>query len=281
MLALLAAVAAGCGGGGGGEGGDRDASPKLAGPPKAKEPLASAARRLAAELPSRDCGRLIRLMLHSFQRQATRPDAPVTDSECRYIKTEAANELRGFDVTRVADFGTAGFSEGDGGNARGGNVVGIVWMLDTDGSWKAAFEAVFRPQLSSRPQLVAEADKNAALLVAALRKEDCEGIWRGLNVASRFVRQAEGRRERFCHTLPKTYATSSTAFAQLEADPSVGPRPLGRTRDFAYYTLALRNGRYINLVLSGQLGNVGARAELKQHANPSALEILTARLPRK
>ena len=154
-------------------------------------------------------------------------------------------------------------------------------MLDTDGSWKAAFEAVFRPQLSAPPQRRRDADENAAVLVGALMKEDCDRIWRGLNVASRFVRQAEGRRERFCRTLPKTYATASSAFAQLKADPSVAPRPFGRTHDFSFYSLTLRNGRYINLVLSGQLGNVGARSELKQHADPSALEILTARLPRK
>jgi hypothetical protein len=108
---------------------------------------------------------------------------------------------------------------------------------------------------------------------------DCPALWRVLNVSSRFVRSSGGAQQRFCRGLPAAYRDPRSAFAQIKADPSPSLEPLGRTHDFSFYGLRLRNGRYMDLVLSGPLAGV-APAELKQHDNPTALEFVTVRQPR-
>jgi hypothetical protein len=278
LLLTVALSVAGCGGGGSGGGGKQHTTVDPSSAPVPKEKLASAAARLQRTLPSGDCKALIRLMLHSIER-GSKPDAPPTSRECAYMKTEAKRELRGYRVTKVSQFGTSGFTEGTGANAHTGMVVGIVWVLDADGSWKAVYEAIFRPQIGVAPEMLKESAANAVQLVSALRTGNCKELFRLLSVASRFVRGVDGNRERFCRGLPATYGNPSTAFAQIKADDHVTVGILGRTRDFAFYSIKLTNGRYMNLVLSGQLRTT-ALNELKQHANPSALELLTVRQPR-
>jgi hypothetical protein len=273
-VSLLVALA-GCGGGGGS---DKPAPVDPNAAPLPKEKLAIAAARLQRTLPSGDCKGLIRLMLHSIERGA-KPGTPASARECAYMKTEARNTLRGFKVTKVSQFGPSGFTEGTGASAHPGMVVGIVWLLDADGSWKAAYEAIFRPQIGVAPELLKESAANAVRLVSVLRTGNCNDLWRLLGVASRFVRGVDGNRERFCRSLPATYGNPSSAFAQIKADDHVTVGILGRTRDFAFYSIKLTNGRYMDLVLSGQLRTT-ALGELKQHANPSALELVTVRQPR-
>jgi hypothetical protein len=276
---VLALALAGCGGGGGDGGGShKPASADPDAPPVPKERLATAAARLQRTLPSGDCKALIRLMLHSIQR-GSEPGAPPTAGECRYIKTEAKKDLRGYRVTKVSQFGSSGFTEGTGANAIPGRVAGIVWLLDADGSWKAAYEAIFRPQIGVAPELLKESAANAVGLVSALRTGNCREFWRLLSVASRFVRGVDGNRERFCRGLPAVYRDRRSAFAQIKADDRVTVGLLGRTRDFGFYSVRLRNGRYMDLVLSGPL-RTSASEELGQHANPSALELVTVRQPR-
>jgi hypothetical protein len=273
LVALIAATAtlAGCGGG---NGETRPANPR----PQPKEPLSAAAARLERALPRRDCKELIRLMLHSVQRGGVAPDAPPTKRECAYIRTEAANQLRGFRLTKARVFGPAGLAEGSGGSSRPGHLVGIVWLLDSDASWKAAYQATYRPQIGLPPRLAAQADANARRLLTAVKAGDCADLWRVLNVVSRFVRSSAGRRDRFCSTLPATYRNPKSAFAQIKADPAPALETLGRTRDFSFYGVRLANGRYLDLVFSGPLANV-ARSELSQHDNPSVLEFVTVRQP--
>jgi hypothetical protein len=157
--------------------------------------------------------------------------------------------------------------------------VGILWLLDSDGSWKAAFEAIYRPQIGVTPFLPDRADANARRLVAAVKGGDCAALWHVLNVSSRFVRSSGGARRRFCRGLPAAYRDPASAFAQIKADPAPSLEPLGRTRDFSFYGLRLGNGRYMDLVLSGPLAGA-APDELKQHDNPTALEFVTVRQPR-
>jgi hypothetical protein len=269
-LVAVATMLAGCGGGTG-------ASKTTAGTrPEPKEPLSAAAHRLERALPRRDCKELIGLMLHSVQRGGTAPDAPPTKRECAYVKTEAANQLRGFHVTKVSAFGPAGFAEGSGRSARPGFVIGVVWLLDSDGSWKAGYQATYRPQIGVPPRFAAQADANARRLLAAVKAGNCAELWRVLNVVSRFVRTSAGQRDRFCRTLPATYRDAKTAFAQIKAGPAPTLETLGRTRDFAFYGVRLANGRYLDLVLSGPLANIAPR-ELPQHDNPSVLEFVTVR----
>ena len=274
MLGAAAAIGlAGCGDDGGSEPKNRDAAA-----PRPNESLLAAAKRLQGALPRADCDELIGVMLHSVGRGMTAPDAPPRPNECRWMRREARNELRDLRVMQVEEFGVAGFSEGTGAEARKGQTVGTLWVLDSDGSWKAVFDAIFRPQIDEPPRLQDQADANVRAFVAALRAGDCPAVWRGLNVASRFVRSKDGARDRYCAELDKLYRDQRTAFAQIRADRSAQPRLLGRTRDFSFYSLELRNGRYMAIVLAGQLGGV-ADDELKDHANPSVVEMLTVRQP--
>ena len=280
ILAVTASLVLGVAGcGGGDDGGDAGPGPRQPAVPAAKEPLEKAAARLEAALPRADCDELIGVMLHSVARGMTEPDAPPKPSECRWMRREARNELRGLHVTKVEELGVAGYSEGTGAEAPKGQTVGTVWVLDSDGSWKAVFDAIFRPQVDRPPRLPDHADANVRAFVAALRAGDCPTIWRGLNVASRFVRSKEGERDSYCLELNKLYRDPKTAFSQIRADRSAQPKLLGRTRDLSFYSLELRNGRYMAIVLAGQLGNV-ANDELKEHANPSVIEMLSVRQPK-
>jgi hypothetical protein len=278
FLALVVVLLAGCGGGGDSKPTAPAATPPQPTRPKAKEPLKAAAARLEHALPGRNCKVLIHLMLHSIQR-GTAPDDPPTKSDCAYIKQEAANQLAGFKVTKVREFGTAGFTQGTGDSAHPGFPVGIVWLLDADGSWKAASEALFRPQFGVAPILADRADSNGRRLIDDIKAADCKDLWRVLNASSRFVRGNNGDRAAFCAKFLPIYKDLGSAFAQIKADAAPVLEPLGRTRDFSFYGLQLANGRYMDLVMSGPLGSIPP-AELKQHDNPTALEFVTVRQPR-
>jgi hypothetical protein len=275
-------VLAGCGGGG--SAGDNHTTtqaevPKQPTRPQARETLRAAATRLEHALPGGDCKVLIHLMLHSIQRGVKNPDAPPTKSDCAFIRREAANQLAGFKVTKVREFGPAGFTEGSGRKAHPGFPIGIVWLLDSDGSWKAAIEATFRRQIGVAPFLADRADANARALLDAVRSANCEDIWRVMNVSSRFVRGNNGDRTRFCRSFLPVFKDPSTAFAQIKADAAPVLEPLGRTHDFSFYGVQLANGRYMDLVVSGPLGGA-APAEIKLHDNPTAIELVTVRQPR-
>jgi hypothetical protein len=282
--ALLVVLLAGCGGGGGSDSGGGDAKPTTpaatppqATRPQAKEKLTAAARRLEHALPGRDCKVLVHLILHSIQR-GTAPDAPPTKADCAYIEHAVAKDLAGFKLTKAREFGPTGFTEGTGTHAHPGFPVGIVWLLDSDGSWKASYQALFRHQIGVAPILAARADDNARKLLDAIRAPSCAGLWRELNVSSRFVRGNAGHRASFCRRLPAIYKDPGTAFAQIKADAAPQLEPLGQTRDFSFYGLSLANGRYMDLVMSGPLADPHS-PELKQHDNPAALELLTVRQP--
>lgn len=281
LLPLVAAVLllAGCGGGDGHAGPATSAStkPAPASRPKPKEPLSAAAKRLEAALPRGDCKVLIKLMLVSLQRQSA-PDAPLTSNECAYIKREARTHLRGFKLTEAREFGPAGFTEGTGTAAPRGAVVGVLWLLDSDLSWKATFQAFFRPQIGVAPALPGRADANARRAVDAIKAADCAELWRVLNPASRFVRGVNGQRAKFCSTLPPTYRLKSSAFAQIKADAVLTLEPLGKIHDFYFYGLRLKNGRYIDMVLCGPIADVPPQ-EFKEHDNPTVLELATVRQP--
>jgi hypothetical protein len=265
---------AGCGGGGGHSATSASSAPPADSPPKAKEPLSVTAKRLERALPHGNCKVLIKLMLHSLQRHSA-PDAPPTSDDCAYIR-KVRNQLRGYHLTKSREFGPAGFSEGTGVNVPHDGVAGVVWLLDSDGSWKATHQGIYRPQIDVAPVLTHRADANARRVVDSLKTGNCAELWRVLNPASRFVFSVNGQRESFCRNVAMTYRDKSTAFAQIKADGTPALEPLGRTHDFAFYAIRLKNGRYMDMVLSGQLPGI-LRSELKQHDNPSMLELVTVR----
>jgi hypothetical protein len=266
-----AALIAGCGG----DGGKGAARP--GGPPNAREPVTSAANRLARAIPGGACRTLAPLMLHSASR-GKQPTTPPTAAECGFVTREARRELAGFKLAGAREFGPAALTEGSGDRPRPGELVGVVWVVDRDGSWKAVYDAVFRPQLGFRPAYGARAPANARGFVAAVAARDCGRLWRLLNVGSRFVRGSRGDRRRFCAGLAPVYRDPKTAFAQIRADPGATPHELGSTRDISFYGLRLKNGRYLVMVLSGRLGGI-ADSEQREHDNPTVLELLTVRRP--
>ena len=275
-LIAAASLLAGCGGDDAHGHSSTAATPAADARPEPNEKLALAAKRLERALPTKDCDDLIKLMLPSLQRQ--RPvGSPPTQEECDYIERKWQHELHGLKITKTREFGPAGFSEGSGDRLSPGGVAGIVWLLDSDGSWKASFEADFRPQIDQPPALADQADANARRLVEALKSADCDELWKLLNPASRFADGA-GSRENLCKETAQTYKDPSTAFAQIKADGAPALETLGRTRDISFYGLRLKNGRYIDVVLAGPVAAVPA-ALIKQHENPSVLEILTVRQP--
>jgi hypothetical protein len=268
-----ALMAAGCGGGH-----DNTAPATTAGgPPKPKEPLAAAAKRLERALPTRDCKQLGALMLHSVRRGLNVPPSkPPTAAECKFILREARVDLEGFKVARVRQFGPAGMVEGSGPRARGKNVIGTVWSMDVDRSWKLLFDAILRPQIGVRPRPGFE--NNARAFVAAVLTRNCPLVFRGLNVASRFVRAANGHRATFCRQFLPAYKAKGNGIADLAANPDVKPEQLGATRDISFFGLDLKSGRYMVLTLAGRVGGI-ADAEQKDHADPSVFELLTVRRP--
>ena len=281
MAAAVAALVAGCGGEGDNEQTDRARTgpAKAGGPPKPKEPLAAAAKRLERELAVGHCKPLARIMLHSVRRgRNVDPATPPKKEECAFIRAEAGRELKGFNLTKVQQFGPTGVTEATGANARPGAVVGSLWALDVDGSWKLLYDAILRPQIgvpSSR-----DFGSNARRLVQAISARDCDTFWRLLNVGSRFVRTSDGHKATFCKSIKATIKQKAGGIADLAANPDATPNQLGTTRDIGFFGLELKSGRYVVLALTGRLGGI-ADAEQTQHDDPSALEIVSARLPAK
>jgi hypothetical protein len=269
--ATTAALIAGCGGGG-------DEKKPSTAPPKAREPLTAAAHRLADVLPAGDCKPLASLMLQSVTRgPGVKPTDPPTKAECRFIKSEARDQLAGYRVSKVQEFGPAGFSDGEGDGVKPGLVLGIFWILDTDGSWKVDYDSAFRPQLGVKPSPRGFAT-NAQLFVSAVGRRDCDAFWGLLHVGSRFVRAANGNKTRFCDGLPESYRKGG-GLPDVAAHKDAKPVELGRTRDLGFYGLPLANGRYVAMILAGPIGGI-ADDEVKDHANPAVLEFVSVRLPR-
>jgi hypothetical protein len=274
---VTALMVPGCGGGDDTSAPAKTAPAKASGVPKPKEPLAAAAKRLERALPTHDCKQLAPLILHSVRRgQNVSPTKPPTSAECSFIVRESRVDLEGFKVARVRQFGPAGMVEASSPRARGKNVIGSMWVMDVDRSWKLLFDAILRPQIGVRPRPGFE--NNARAFVASLLTRNCPLIWRGFNVASRFVRAAGGKQARFCRQFLPAYKEKRNGIADLAANPNVKPEQLGATRDISFFGLDLESGRYLVLTLAGRVGGI-ADAEQKDHADPSVYELLTVRRP--
>ena len=282
IAAALALLFAGCGG----DDEDGDSTSTKAAPagdsaPKPKEPLRAAAERLERAVATGGCERLADVMIHSVTRGPdVAADAAPTKRECRYVSGEVRNVLEGLHVTKVQEFGPAGVSEATGertGSKRpNDDIVATIWILDLDGSWKAVFSSAYRPQIGVQPATPNFA-KNAREFVAAAAGRNCNEFWRLMHVGSRFVRGNDGKRARFCKGLPASYKVGG--LADLAKDPTVRPEELGVVRDIGLYGVALDSGRYMVVALTGLIGGI-ADDEIKQHANPSVIEVISARSPR-
>ena len=281
---MAAAIWAGCGGddgAGAGKTGTATTASPASGPPEAAEPLAESAERLERAVAQGSCGPLARLLLHSATR-GTSPTAltdPPTAQECTYVKNEARISLAGLEVTEVDEFSPAGVTDGTGTRSPRGGVLAVAWVLDRDGSWKAVFNAILkRPQAGISPDPVTKFDANAQRFVTATATRDCDGMWRLLNVFSRFVRDNDGDKAKFCKGLPASYDNPRNGIADLAKNPDARPQLIGGTADFGFYGVELDSGRYMVVVLTGRIGGF-AEAEQKQHDDPSVVELVTVRRP--
>jgi hypothetical protein len=268
----VAALIAGCGGDD--EDSGSPAAPSATGAPPAKEPLAAAAARLERALPGRDCAELAPLMLHSAPRGADEPDTPPTKAKCAQLRNTAGAALRGFKATRSVEFGAGGVTEGSGHYPRKGEVVGLVWALDRDGSWEVVYTAVFRKQIGPKPAYGAATERNAERFVRAVADRDCPAVWRTINAGSRFA--GSGSSDALCRSITPQYRKPDSAYAQIAAERGARLRQLGATRDLAFFGLGLKNGRYMVIVMSGQFADVNAKKQ-REHANPGVLEFVTVR----
>jgi hypothetical protein len=249
-----------------------------AGPPRPKEPLQAAAKRLEEALPGGDCKTLAPLMLHSVRRGVNvSPSKPPIKVECDFIRKEQAQDLKGFKVTKVRQFGPSGVVDGSGAGRGPNEVVGTIWALDVDGSWRLLFDAILRPQVGVPPRLPHPA-ASASRFVHAIGTRDCGTFWRLLNVGSRFVRAANGQKATFCKNIALTYKQKAGGIADIASDPAAKPTELGATGDIALYGLGLKSGRYMVLALTGRIGGI-ADAEQKDHEHPSVLETVSVRRP--
>jgi hypothetical protein len=220
-------------------------------------------------------------MLHSVRRgRNVNPAAPPTKQECAFIRIEAGRELKGFKVAKVRQFGPAGVVEATGANAKPGvAVVGSLWALDVDGSWKLIYGAVLRPQIGEPS--TRDFASSARRLVHAIATNDCDTFWRLLNTGSRFVRSSNGNKATFCKSIKLTIKQKAGGIADLVADPGASPKQLGTTRDVGFFGVELKSGRYLVLALTGRLAGVADLAEQKQHDDTTGLDIVSARLPAK
>jgi hypothetical protein len=217
-------------------------------------------------------------MLHSVKRGRAVPSGrPPTAAECRSLASELRTELKGFEPTKVRELGPIGWVEGSGETPMKGNVVGTILALDVDRSWKVVFDARFRPQVGPPPS-PGDFRGNAQQFVTALTTRNCDGTWRFVNPASRFVASHRTTKRQFCAGIRKSYAVKGGGFADLATNRGLRPRYLGRIRDIAFFGLRLRSGRYVVLALAGPFGG-SSPAELGQHAYPSAIELVTVKPP--
>jgi hypothetical protein len=216
VLLVLLTFVSGCGGGKTPAHAPATASARPA-VPQPREPLAAAAQRLERALPGGRCEPLAALMLHSVVRgQDFRPADPPTDEECRYVRREARTLLKRFTVQRVVERGPAGVTEGK--PRPNGDAIELIWVRDTDGSWKQLDGSYYRPQNGYPPER-ARFDSAAAAFVAGVKARDCDRMWRRLNVASRFVRSVDGRRGAFCKSIAQTFRLKAGGWPRWPSSP--------------------------------------------------------------
>jgi hypothetical protein len=233
---VLVAFSAGCGGNGGNE----DLSPQ---------------ERLRAVLPDyeravadQDCRAFAR-----FAHSAVRPpgrgvDDPPDAAECRNLG-QAYTRLAGFRAQRTKVFGSAAIVEGQ----REGQLMVLVWVVDTDGRWKQvqATPPSTGPQIGI-PVQAATNDRfarSAQAFTVAMRRGDCRGVFRLLNPASPFLEAETETAGPFCTRFRSSFRSPERLAGQLARAPRASPIDLGGTSHFHFYRLETGGDREWTLIL--------------------------------
>jgi hypothetical protein len=236
--------------------------------PEPNEPLAAAAKRMEHVIAHPSCRGFARLVLHSVLRGPdVKAGTPPTADECRNLMTGTRRGLT-YVPGAVHEYGPAGFTESR-------DALDLIWVLDTDGSWKAVSKGHYRAQSGAQ---LAGADATASAFIDAVRAKDCRAMWSLLNLGSRFVSSTQGHLQPFCKSMDTTFRDEGGGFSDIAADPSAEPERLALLRDFGLYGVPLANGRYLVMIVSDQHAGI-ADSEGRTHAKASVLELLSSRLP--
>jgi hypothetical protein len=233
-LLVLALLAAGCGGGDDGE-----RSPQ--------ERLEALLPEYEEAVQGQDCKAFAR-----FAHSAVRPpgrtydDAPDA-AECRNLG-QTYTLLARFETGRAKVYGSAAIVEGK----IDGQVVAQVWVVDVDGRWKQvqSSQTGIAPQIDSTLRPEAKFGENAAAFVEAMRRGDCRGVFRLLNVASPFLASENETVASFCARFRRSFRAPNRLAAQLAAAPAAKPTDMGGTADFHFYGLDTGRGRRWTLILN-------------------------------
>jgi hypothetical protein len=263
LTLLSLALLAGCGGGD--DKGDKAATrattattapattPKAANhakPPKAKTTLKAAADELSKALGGGDCKALFkRATLSSDRGPDVKPGEPPTRAECKTTKLLVGQTLKGFERTKVEEFGPVGIVEGKGDRAKKGKVVATTWAVDRDGEWKLAAAGFFDPQIGKKPPAGSNFDQTAQRFVDATRRGDCNTFFGLFNPASRVVLASKNDKAAVCNAVARAYTRKDSALHGLADDPAAKPEKLGETLDMAWYGVKMKSGGYWSLLL--------------------------------
>jgi hypothetical protein len=261
---LCLAALAGCGGGD--EKQDSGAGPAAS--------LDQAGKRLERALESGECRALADVVIHSSRRtgKLLNTQDPPSEEECRQL----ARFRRGFPGYRAGtskQFGTAGVvdAEADGKDTYS------VFVRDIDGTW-VQFVSGTPPanhQVGTRQERPGAFDRSAEEYLDALRAGDCRRMYRLTNPDSQQLRGGRVDLGAFCRRLRSAQRISYGLPARVRKARSFELKPLGRTREFAFYSLRLPDGGLWTLVVAATDPRVPRRLR-ERHEDPGVVDYLRA-----
>jgi hypothetical protein len=183
------------------------------GPPKAKESIKEAQKRIAKAVASDDCDEVNEL--NPISREPL--DNP---TRCEYLK-----RLDGLEVLGAEEFGDAA---GVIDYRFGDRVLSALLVVDTDGLYHVALFDPFNPKESVGTKLAPEFEQTADDAVEALADGDCEAY---LEVAHRrFGRGARSDKE-VCEVIEP-----NPVQVIRNVDPTAKPEELGGNGTYAFYS---------------------------------------------
>ena len=233
---VIAVLATGCGG----SGDEEESSPQ--------EKLEAALPDYERAVADQDCRAFARFAHSSVRPPGRGADDPPDAAECRNLG-QAYTRLAGFRAQRTKVFGSAAIVEGQ----RDGQLMVLIWVLDTDGRWKQvqATPPNTNPQINvpPRPDLDERFARSAEEFTAAMRAGDCRKVFRLLNPASPFLENEAEPAGPFCTRFRRSFRAPDRLAGQLARTPGARPADLGGTTDFHFYRLDTGGDRRWTLIL--------------------------------
>lgn len=235
LAAVVAAVLAAAGCWGGDDNSDPTPEPpapdtvtgKPLGPPKPKESLGDAEKRIERLVSGEDCEKIN--ALNPVSRTGLN-----TPERCAYLQTLAGLEAVG--KQEVHGGGVIEYANGSG-------VLTAILVVDSDRRYHLAFIDLVNPEPSVGTPFAPRFDQVADDAVEALREPDCE---RYFELAHRYGRAAALGPKEGCEAL-----TPNPIQAVLVTAPDAKPERLGGNSRYAFYSLASTRME-VTLVLARQ-----------------------------